>query len=74
MLEDQPESAEPAGHAGQLLDCVGYGSLVPRRHKSEVNIGRRDRPDRQFFETYGKLGEFSCDLWHDLQANKYACL
>jgi len=72
MLEDQPEIAKTTGHAAKLPDRVGYRSLIPRRHKSEVNIGRRDRTDGRLFENGGKLRELSCDLWCDLQAYENA--
>ncbi len=74
MLKDQPEIAKPAGHAAKLLDCVGYGSFVPRRHKREVNIGWFDQPDRHLFKRRGKLGEFSRDLRRDPQPHKNALL
>ena len=72
MLEDQHKSAKPAGDAAELFDRIGYRSLVPRRHKREMNIGWRDQPDRQLFESCGKVRELSCDLRRNLQTYKHA--
>lgn len=72
MLECQRDGAQPGGHKAKLLDCFGYGSLLPRRHEREVDIGSRDEPNSKFFETYGKPGKLACDLWRDLQAHKDA--
>jgi hypothetical protein len=72
MPEYQLKSAEPAGNPAELLDRIGYRSLVPRGHKSEMNIGWRDRPDKRLFESCSKPRELTGDLRHDLQADKHA--
>jgi hypothetical protein len=72
MLVCHPESSEPAGHKAKPFDGVGYRSLVPRGHKCQVDVGRRDRPNRRIFETCGKPGKFARNPGRGLHTHKDA--
>ena len=72
MLEGQHEWAKPLGYKAKPIDCFGYGSFIPWWHERQVDIGGRDEPNREWFQSADKLRELACDLSCNLQADKDA--
>ena len=73
MLELQGKVAKAVGHATKLLDCIRYGTLVPRWHQREMNVGRSDETDRKSLQPPHHLRELVSNVRRDLERDENSC-